>query len=317
MNLEDRHMPRVSTELESVEEVGHRDVVQAFNRVGYPLHESVQRLLLEEEGVFENRKGSGYTQLVYRLLNGHTSVDELFDTTVSEKIAEQVHADEYEHTPDTYVEINKLMEAASYLVKPDSMLLARLIVHTFKRYEPKPGDTVLPVSKQRAKSGACTTAETYYLEFLSDPGQYRWRGGETAAMSVITDNEGKPVLLEKEGGLGDDYSCIALQEIIWNGYKLPAGTLLSVDYSPEMATQERINMSREKRGSKEIPLSACTFRALRFTTLSVDPLDRQRAFGTHLEWQKRNGFPECETATIQQLAERSSSMLQGSVQTSL
>lgn len=311
MSLELQSFKRIPQEGEQEQEPGHRDVIQAFNRVDYPLSQAVQRLLLEEDGVFTNRKGSGYTQFIYRMFNGYTEINTIFDESVLQRLDDLAFAENYSKDKETYVDVDKLMQAASYLSRPDSLLIARLIVHRFKPYEPKPDDVVLKASSERPRCGACTTAETYYLEFVNSPGTYNWRGGDSAAMNVIVDSAGEPVMLEKEGGLGDNFSCITLRDFVYGHNKLPAGTLLAVEYPAETATQDRINFTREKAGSKEIPLEQCKFRVLRFTTLAVPPEYRAQAFGEHLEWQQRNHFPDCESTTIEQLAQRARQMFKG------
>ncbi len=315
MSPERQQSRRIPQEGEREKELGHRDVLQAFNRVGYELGWEIKRLLLEEDGVFDNRKGSGYTQVTYHLLHGRWDANTLFDSAVYERLLDQREADGLRKEARDYVEVDKLKQAAAMLGRPESKMVADLIVQKFEPYEPTPEDVVLRTPNEAGVSsydmprvGSCTSAELYYLEFVNSPGTYQWRNGDSGMMNVITDASGEPILLEKEG-LGDPYSCITLREVVWERFLLPPVTLMAVKYPKEATSQERINLAHEKPYSTEIALDSCVFVPLRITTLAIAPDQRKRAFGQHIDFQKRNGFPDFDTMPLDELVERANEML--------
>lgn len=289
----------------------HPDVVAAYDKVGYPLSAEFRRLFLEEE-VFDNRKGSGFTQVTYKLLGGHDTIDTIFAPAMVEKLYDQREqhfraTDEYREI-DTFLDHSKLIAVLDQLQDSSSCLFARLLLDRYFPYQPQPDDVVLQKYRghDRLVVGACTSAELYYAEFVNDPGRYRWRNGESGAMNVITQT-GEPILIEKEN-LGDSYSCLTLTDVVVRGMRLPAGTLLAVSYDQTQASREHIN-SAEKIGSKEIPLAACAFSPLRLTTFAVEPHQRAKAFGVHYQWQKSNRIPGYDIISIADLRERASAML--------
>ncbi|OGY88089.1 MAG: hypothetical protein A2458_02390 [Candidatus Kerfeldbacteria bacterium RIFOXYC2_FULL_38_9] len=305
--MSERHLIREQKFIQGQEKeeppiVGHADVVDAFESAGYGLNSYLKGLLLEDKGTYDSRKGSGFTQATYHALKGDFgSVGMLFNEVICRKLRDKGKG----------IDVEKLATALQKLQHPDSRLFARLILQQFKPYQPKESDTILQSTSERIIIvGACMAAEMYYLEFVNNPGIYKCRGGDFGRMNVITDETGEPIMLEKEG-LGDNFSCITLKETVLNGKQLPPGTLMAIVYPLTAAVAERMDFSREKFTSREIPLSQCKFTALRFSTLVADPKDRARAFGKHYDYQKDhpNVYPGFDQTTIQDLAQRARSML--------
>jgi hypothetical protein len=141
------------------------------------------------------------------------------------------------------------------------------------------------LSEKEHRVGTCTTAERYFFEFNAVQGIRRFDNGYEGSMQIITDETGKPIMLEKID-LGDR-SCITLEPIKMGKTEIPAGSLVQA-FPREDATPEII-------ASYYFPHKMTTadfkgFQLLRLSTLSMPPQLREEVFGNHYYSQHTSNF---------------------------
>ncbi|WP_460233273.1 hypothetical protein [Aurantivibrio plasticivorans] len=123
--------------------------------------------------------------------------------------------------------------------------------------------------------GTCPEAERYFFEFAG--GHVRRSG----SFNIIVNSEDEPIAVEKVN-IGDSHSCITLRPITLNDIILPPGSLVGVSYNDLPHSVVKCEQTK----GLWIPYSLCSgFRFLRLTTLAISPINRARAFTTHLERQ--------------------------------
>lgn len=171
----------------------------------------------------------------------------------------------------------KVIEACAELHKEEDLILGYLItgLMSSQKEAHSPVPTLKSIEDEDLHVGSCTTAELYFLELLTPD--------NTRPGRIINGDDGQPLMIFKQRG---DSSAMTLREVTLNGITLPPGSLLAV----KTYNREQI-----------LNTDQCAFEFLRLTTLAVSPKNRERAFGTALEFQRRNGFPLPETATVDDL----------------
>ncbi len=168
--------------------------------------------------------------------------------------------------------IGRVKEAVGKLSQEEDVLVGRMIHDLL---EPQQGELRFSPIRKEMHVGTCTTAEMYFLSALNPEGGY-------SHPTIATDGSGDPCLLLKHAG---EHSAITLKECVIDGVRFPAGSLLA--------------LTSDKSWSEIREVADCTgAQFLRLTTLAVSPRHRTRAFGMAMEFQKRNGMPGAEAATI-------------------
>lgn len=268
------------------------EVSESFEKHGLKLSVILREMLQEgdeyrwdKETGRGNRSGSGFI-------------------TATRFLAEQFGADAYERRYNIFDDLEpfyldedssdlkpeffeRVRAAVSDVSDPGSELLGRMI-WDLVRPEDEQGqykELLLPFYEGEKKVGTCTTAETYFLEWMWP--LYGEREGE---MKVVIDKTGSAVLLEKLG-MGQR-SCLSLREVLLQGVRIPPGSLLYAD---------RVVVPSER---DVIRVEDCKgFSFLRFTTLALPPKQRQ-SFGKILQFQIENRFPNAENARIEDFQKR-------------
>jgi hypothetical protein len=244
------------------------------------------------------------------------------EQTISEKI-DAHFARKHRDADDTYdtegefeptnkaiydaVDRTKIRQAVNSITSEGGKLVGNLIADILCPETLPDTIPILPPSPEDLRFGACTTAEKYFLEFANkhEPHEYRHRLYQPTNghhMNVITDHEGKPLMVEKIG-LGENHSCITLKETALNGVRLPPGSLVGIRYR---ADQKSVLDNANKDSSEQIiPLSAIeAVQFLRLTTLAASPQERTTTFRAHIEHQKNNNMTGHSIATIEDIRKR-------------
>ena len=277
--------------IESNEEVeGHRELSEAFKNVGLPLNSTLIEMLEESETQHSDRKGSGFTQasryMADIIRKKRSSWDNLniFDDTVRFSIEEPL-LDKFDYTEVSqmdyrdYLDLSKLDEVAEKITKPGSQLLLKMIADITSK-EQNDREQITPYLQKKIEIGTCTTAEVYFFDYFNDQlGKY----SDSAKVNIFKDDFGEAVFVEKMG-MGENHSAISLKEIILNGVRIPAGSLVALQYDLPVDMQERT--SGKGKVLDGAILDGVDF--LRFTTLVVEPNKRAGTFGKHFQWQIDN-----------------------------
>lgn len=278
-------------DVESNEEIeGHRELSEAFKNVGLQLNSTLIEMLEESETHHSSRKGSGFTQasryMADIIRKKRTSWDNLniFDDTVRFTIEEPL-LDKFDYTEVSkmdyrdYLDLSKLDEVAENITKPGSQLLLKMIADITSK-EQNDREQITPYLQKKIEIGTCTTAEVYFFDYFND---HLDKYGNNVEVNIFKDVNGDAVFVEKIG-MGENHSAISLKEIIINGVRIPAGSLVALQYDLPVNTQE--TTSGKGKVLDGSILSGVDF--LRFTTLVVEPKKRAEAFGKHLQWQIDN-----------------------------
>lgn len=159
------------------------------------------------------------------------------------------------------------------------LMYAMLDPHT---QEIPPGIPELPTGEVNRKVGFCREAERQLLSFMSGKNSRQ----EMGEVNAILDEKGAPVMLEKLG-IGNDYSCLTLVPVLYNGYLLRPGAIFVVDEN-----DEKVKPKRGQAVTGTIDLSSCkAFRFIRYSMLSIAPEDRTKV-GPQFAWFYENQVPE-------------------------
>lgn len=262
------------------------ELSQAFAAHDMPLHATLVEMLAEHHSHRTERRGSGYTQATRFLAD-------LINRAQLPRIPGlglfACERDPRGGWPARFAEQRDAVAGA--LVLPESRVLFALIADLL--LPPAPGHCDIPVAAEKLKVGSCPLAEQYFLEIAH--GRVR-RGGR---VHVVVADDGTPLALEKRG-LGDEHSAISLAPLTLNGVRLPAGSLLALDYA-DADVLERSPALTQIPGLQLAlgQIERCRF--LRLTTLAVDPVDRPRAFSSLFQQQIDGGLFSPDTTTIEQL----------------
>ncbi len=299
------------------------EVLSAFDRAGFRLNPILYEMLNEHYKHRTERRGAGFTQAT-RHLAEHVNLprhpyecDEvrLFanrDTFPSRELLDGAEREglrlgwrtigaqeppealrSVPHLWELYVRERerqtRFRDMRSRVLLEESRLIASIVCDLlFPRSHD--GLCELRTYPEKLPIGTCPLAEKYFLE-LAD-GFVR-RNGQ---MNVIVSSEGEPLMLEKLS-LGDDHSCISVTEVVLNGVRLPAGSLLGAHYEGDASLRPNRTIV-----GQVIPLDHVTgFRFLRFTTLAVSPENRRRAFTRHFDAQVEGGLFAPGSVTIADL----------------
>lgn len=308
------------------------ELVRVFEQYGFPLNATLTEMLNEHYTHHTERRGCGYTQAtryIAELINRPRDRYRFDDLTLfregasdrlqtllnalNKRTAQNVswrHLDRQVNAlkllltdredahlrRDLHDEAQcqaQLRRMVKRLQREESRLLADLIIAIVLPQDSLPGLITLHSYPDQLSIGTCTLAEKYFLELAH---RHIKRG---ALANVIVSNDGQPLLLEKVN-LGDAHSCISLVPLLMNGIRLPAGSLLGVAYDDAIRGERLTN---PLPGYRLVATQCEGFRFLRLTTLAVTPTNRARAFTTHFENQREQGFFGPETTSIGQLNE--------------
>lgn len=261
------------------------ELSQAFAAHELPLHATLVEMLSEHHSHRTERRGSGYTQATRFLAD-------LINRVQLPRIP-GLGLFACERDPRGGWPARFAAERAAVregLVLPESHVLFELIADLLLPLAP--GHCDIPVAAEKLKVGSCPLAEQYFLEIAH--GRVR-RGGR---VHVVVAADGSPLALEKRG-LGDEHSAISLAPLTLHGVRLPAGSLLALDY-PDEAVGGSPALTQVPGLRLSLGQIACC-RFLRLTTLAVEPADRPRAFSSLFQQQVDGGLFSPDTTTIAQL----------------
>ena len=314
-----------------MQDVDH-EVVQAFKEKVHPLSNKLTEMFNEHYQHQMERRGCGYTQatrVLAEYINVSRPKEEFTDLklfqdypwknlkkiidsksvyqldisdwrnldlnkSVNEFLNHAQNINEYSETLKNEVETqNKLRTLFEYVNLEESKIVCQILADIIlpKSVE-ETGYIQLPVLSEKPKVGSCPMAENFFLKIAH--GSVLRQG----QINIIVDQDDKPLFIEKMN-MGDDHSCISLQEVLVNGVRIPKGSLFSLDYE--------ISDIQNKRNNKQfkgyvIPYTELNgFWFLRLTTLAISPENRKRAFSTHYEQQVQNGLYSPGTTQLSQL----------------
>lgn len=295
-------------------ELPSHEVLEGFRELGLPLNSTLEAMLNEHHTHRTERRGCGYTQATRHLAEyinypgRHSEYDDarLFadkSPGVIPRLRERAAelgvdftwrnldrqriparlAEDPEFFELLRVEVARqraIREVPERFEREESILLARIMRDLVLPVDARElGLDELPLWREPLKIGTCPLAEKYFLEVAERFVRRRGR------LNIIRGASGTPLMIEKLN-LGDDHSCISLTPLVLNGVRLPAGSLLGVQYDELAGTEPNAELPGDV-----IPLGACHgFRFLRLTTLSVSPANRPRAFSKHFEAQVEGGL---------------------------
>ena len=293
--------------IESIEEAeGHSELSEAFNNVGLPLNSVLVEMLKESENQHSSRKGSGFTQAsrymadIIRKRRSSWNNLNIFDDSVRFSIEEPL-LDKFDYTEVSkmdyrdYLDSNKIAEVSDKITKPGSRLLLNMILDLVIKEQDIEG-LVVPHTQKKIEIGTCTTAEAYFFDYFNNNLD---KYSDSAKINIFKDNSGEAVFIEKIG-MGESHSSISLKEIVLNGVRIPAGSLLALQYDATEDAQETIS-GKGKVFDVKI-LGAVDF--LRFTTLVVDPKERRQTFGNHLQWQVDNEINGAKETSLAEFTDK-------------
>lgn len=295
-------------------QVHSHEVLRRFRELGLPLNATLEAMLNEHHSHRTERRGSGYTQATRHLAEyinypgRHSEYDDarLFADKSPGLIPRLRERASELGVEVTWRNLDRQRLPARLLGDPEFSELFRVEVARQRAIRELPErcereestllvrimcDLVLPVDAgelgleelplwpEPLKIGTCPLAEKYFLEVAERFVRRRGR------LNIIRGARGTPLMIEKLN-LGDDHSCISLTPLVLNGVRLPAGSLLGVQYQEPADAEPNAELP-----GQVIPLGACHgFRFLRLTTLSVSPANRPRAFTRHFEAQVEGGL---------------------------
>ncbi len=295
---------------EMQEKYENKEVSDAFKEAGMPLDWRLVGMLEESEEHQGGRRGSGFTQasryMADMVRSERSSKDfKIFDDSFRNEIEDDFFKNGNQDKLKTvdfrdYVDKNKLKEISDKVKGPGSKLLLGMISDTFNSSEKDTTLATLPSSKEKMEIGTCTTAENYFFDYMKGNTMYGDNfKDKTAKMNIFKDEKGQPLFMEKIG-LGENHSAISLKDFYLNGIKIPAGSLVALQYDKP----NNEDMTSSKNG---IVLSSNILQVvefLRFTTLVVEPKDREQTFGEHFKWQKQQGIKGAEDLTLNEVIDR-------------
>lgn len=279
----------------------HTEIAEGFKSIGYPLSWQLAELIQEPDDMQGGRRGSGFTtatrELATYIGSPRASRDmNILDGNVRLDIEDSLYkegGDEALEQVDVRTQLNRAAfeQVTGSMQNEESRMLAQMVVDVLFPYEGQEYP-VIPAKEQTLRIGTCTTAEQYFLEYVTGGGFGPDRVGH---MNFIVGPNNEPIAIEKINR-GENHSCLTLTPVVINGVRLPAGSLLGVQYSPD-AVENRI----PHQSGFIIKADKCTgFEFLRLTTLAVQPENRERAFGSHLSFQGKNAMPGYDSVTIEQ-----------------
>ncbi len=145
----------------------------------------------------------------------------------------------------------------------------------------------LPISEKEKSTGTCTTAEVYFLDFVTRSAGYQ-------NPDIVVDATGDPLMLLKNAG---ERSAFTLKDTELSGMRLPKGSLLEVEEDDGVAGRVRSLDS-----IKGVQL-------LRLTSLAVSPKERKEAVGSLHNFYQSQGVSGHDTVRIEELYERAKRMV--------
>lgn len=294
--IEPRHLE--DGENADIEAFEHQELIDAFSEVGLPLNYSLASMLAESKNHQGGRRGSGFTQasrFLATVVKSKRSNNDLsiFDGEVAANLDDIAFENDPNFDSREDVDLCALIDVEKFYIierkikKPGSLLLLRMIFDICTARSRETSDSQLPSISETSSIGTCTTAELYFYDYFAKKARYRDNYiAKSARMNIFRDEQGEPLFVEKMG-LGENHSAISLKEVIINGVHVPAGSLVALQYGPSTSTIE----TNSKNGNvfQAEVLQGVEF--LRFTTLIVNPEQREQTFGTHLAWQIENDIP--------------------------
>ena len=299
----------IQSNIETQEKYENREVSDAFKEAGMPLDWKLVGMLEESQEHQGGRRGSGFTQasryMADIIRSERSSRDfKIFDNSFKDKIEDDFFANGNEEKLKTvdfrdFVDKNKLKEISNKIKGPGSKLLFGMIDDTFN-HNIDTNLATLPSSKEKMEIGTCTTAENYFFDYMRGNTMYGNNfENKTAKMNIFKDEKGEPLFMEKIG-LGENHSAISLKDFYLNGIKIPAGSLVALQY--DKPSTENLTNSKNGNILESKILQAVEF--LRFTTLVVEPKDREQTFGEHYKFQKEQGIKGAEDLTINEVIQK-------------
>lgn len=264
--------------------VSEHEILRVFAEHGRPLCATLRDMLNEHFSHRTERRGAGFTQATRHLatyVNRPWRTRDITDVRVF---------DERLKSPPPREELEPLL---GRLEREESKMLVRIVLDVVcPGTGPVSGLTELVAWPEDLKIGTCSLAEKYFLELAAS-----FVRGKGRVNVLVSDRE-EPILVEKMN-LGDNHSCISVAPVVLNGVVLPPGSLFGVRYDDAIGVRDNRRLP-----GRIIPLSGCAgFRFLRFSTLSVSPEHRARAFTAHLAAQLEAGLFAPLEATVEQLRE--------------
>lgn len=296
----------------------NHEILGAFESHGLKLNYKLIDMLNEGDQHQGGRKGSGLTQSTRELATFINSPRDssdltLFDSEVREGIHDEID-DKYgasgprsEGAWRDPVLDRGLGEIKGSLQLEESKLVAGMITDIVKpKTAEDAGDSVAPLPSvtEQMRIGTCTTAESYFLSYLNNPANLG--GGPFGEFNIILGDDGTPLMIEKMG-YGEDHSSLTLKPVLINGVELPAGSLLGIDRTNDVARQSLVDGT-----GNLINASDCRgFQFLRLTTLAVSPANRERAFGSHFKFQEEAAkvMPGYDTSSIDDFSLKASRLV--------
>lgn len=267
------------------------ELVHLFRRHRLALNPTLEQMLNEHYSHQTERRGCGYTQASRHLaeyINQPRSTDNSNDL----RLLQDWQLRSLPDSDNATVWQQQLRQLPALMKREESRVLAQMIVDILLPVELSEHETaVIPAHPEKLAIGSCPLAEKYFLELAH---RHVKRHG---LMNIIINDNQQPVIVEKMH-LGDDHSCLSLVPLLMNGVRLPAGSLLGVDYNSRVLQKTR----RKSIPGCLIRLADCRgFRFLRLTTLVISPANRARAFTTHFAAQQANGLFAPDSTRLSQL----------------
>ena len=314
--IETQNTPEVQEKIETQntpevqEKYENKEVSDAFKEVGMPLDWKLVGMLEESQEHQGGRRGSGFTQasryMADIVRSERSSKDfKIFDNSFRDEIEDGFFQNGDEDKLKTvdfrdYVDKNKLKEISNKIKGPGSKILLGMIGDTFNSNHIDTNLAHLPSSKEKMEIGTCTTAENYFFDYMRGNKMYGDNfENKRAKMNIFKDEKGEPLFMEKIG-LGENHSAISLKDFYLNGIKIPAGSLVALQY--DKPNEEKLTSSKNGNILDSKILQAVEF--LRFTTLVVNPKDREQTFGEHLKWQKEQDIKGAEDLTLNEVIDK-------------
>ena len=316
-NTENKDVQRKSTPEKSA--IAHREILDVFSGMGLSLDSRITEMLEETKEHQGGRRGSGFTQvsrvLATDFVNSPRSDRDigLFDHSVRQNIQKEFD-NEFrslsKEQQEDYVEPSyasrlgrqKLEELPGQMQNEESRMIAQMMVDVIYPHVPDESAISLPPATGEMHIGTCTTAEAYYFDYINKGGKVLTYS--RANMNIIVDGNGEPIMLEKIG-LGESHSALTLAPTEMNGVRLPAGSLVGVQYPSEIG-----DVAKGDSEGKFIKLEDCSgFKFLRLSTLAVDPAIRERAFGSHIEFQRNSLMEGADTVRIEDFSDKAKQRL--------
>lgn len=273
------------------------ELIEQAVAAGIALSPTLVMMLGEHFTHRTERRGCGFTQAT-RLLADHVNVLPAGDDMTDFKLFAEASEPKSLSSGSRQARGESMRGAMNALIancaRAESRMFARILRDIIVR-DPSPAPQELaPVAPEKLKIGTCPLAEQFFLEIAHD---FVRRIGQ---VNVIH-HHGQPLLIEKLG-LGDSHSCVSVAPLTINRVEVPVGSLLGVAYDD--AKIAAAPSTRSGRGRWIEMTSVNAFRFLRLTTLSVEPVDRKRAFSAHFQQQVAGGLFSPDVTHVDQLVDR-------------